>query len=517
LEMRLEKKALDKLFRRRDRIEIPDFQRGEVWDTPKKQAFLDTIQKNWFVPVIFLREIDEQHFECIDGQQRLNAIFGFYNNKFPLSRKYGKYGGNFYKDLPDRIKDLFDDYELHIVEIKDPEEGEVEELFQRLQLGVPLNAGEKLNALVGGMRDFALELSSHKFMKSKISVRNYRFAHLSICSQICLLEIEGVSDAKFKNLSKFFKDEIAFSENSQEARKILKVFDLLNRIFPNRVSALSNRASVVSIYLLVSDLLRKTSLKGKEAQLRKFYIDFLDKLSAEVEKGPLAKDTELIIYQSAVNQAADSKESIQIRHDVLMKRLAEFDTDFVQYTEKDAIMDRLTALESENEIFNLSDDIFESIGEINAICVSKSSGDMFKVTNKAFKRISDVEKAVVTKEDFGDFVDALYEIVYEGSGSLNRIPEKFKNEDSILFVIKFIRTDIRHDLEHGDQKEVARKKQRLVGIYQSYTNKTSLDSLRENELRQLQIKMLRNLSSFLVELKKYCVENMGKTSNNDGS
>jgi len=123
----------------------------------------------------------------------------------------------------------------------------------------------------------------------------------------------------------------------------------------------------------------------------------------------------------------------------------------------------------------------------------------------------------VTKEDFGDFVDALYEIVYEGSGSLNRIPEKFKNEDSILFVIKFIRTDIRHDLEHGDQKEVARKKQRLVGIYQSYTNKTSLDSLRENELRQLQIKMLRNLSSFLVELKKYCVENMGKTSNNDGS
>jgi len=56
--MRLEKKALDKLFRRRDRIEIPDFQRGQVWDVPKKQAFIDTIQKKWFVPVIFFGQLN---------------------------------------------------------------------------------------------------------------------------------------------------------------------------------------------------------------------------------------------------------------------------------------------------------------------------------------------------------------------------------------------------------------------------------------------------------------------------
>lgn len=90
MEMKLEKKALDKLFRRRDRIDIPDFQRGEVWDQEKNQIFMDSILRKWFVPVVFLRAVDEQHFECVDGQQRLNAIFGFYNNDFPLSRKYSE-------------------------------------------------------------------------------------------------------------------------------------------------------------------------------------------------------------------------------------------------------------------------------------------------------------------------------------------------------------------------------------------------------------------------------------------
>jgi hypothetical protein len=430
-----------------------------------------------------------------------------------LPRKYGKFGGNFYRDLPDKIKDLFDDYELHIVEISDPEEGEVEELFQRLQLGVPLNAGEKLNALGGDMRDFVVELSKHHFLEKKVAIRNYRFAYLSICSQVCLLEMEGITDAKFRNLSTFFKNHVILDKKSSKAKKIVRVFDLLNRIYPHRAPELSNRASIVSLYFLVSDLLRKTSLKGKESQIKKFYSGFLEKLSVEVEKGPLATDTELIIYQSAVNQAADSKESIQIRHDILMKRLTEFDSDFVQYTEKEAILSRLATLEKQDEIFNLSNDIFGLIGEANTICASKSVGEIFKVTNKVYKRIADVDEPVATKDDFGNFMDALYEIVYEGSGTLNRIPSKFKEDGSILIAIKLIRADLRHDLEHGKEKEIVKKRRHLAEIYNLLSNRPSLDSIEGKELLGLQTRILQDLKTLLVELKKYCTEELGKTQN----
>ena len=504
--MRLEKKALDKLFRRRDRIEIPDFQRGEVWNTEKNQVFMDTILKKWFVPVVFLRVVDEQNFECIDGQQRLNAIFGFYNNDFPLSKKYSKkFGGFFYRDLPDGVKDVFDDYELHIVQIHDPEEGEVEELFQRLQLGVPLNAGERLNAMRGDMRDFAVELSKHRFLVEKVSVRNYRFAFLSICSQICLLELKEINDAKFKNLSAFYKEYKVFNKKSQKAKKILRVFNFLNRMFGSKVSELSNRASIVSLYLLVSDLLEKTSLKGKEKTIKEFYIDFLRKLRSEVQKGSLAKDTELILYQSAVNQAADSKESIQRRHDILMKRLVEFDSDFEQFTEKDAIADRLEALEREREIRTLSNDIVLLIGECNEISFSKSKKEIFRTTTKMFKRIADLDRIASTKDDFGNFIDALYEIIYEGSGSLNRIPESFKKNGFIGFVIKFLRADIRHDLEHGTEKEIKKKKARLTKIYKKYISKTSISALKTRDLVKMQKGILQELKSFLEDLKKHCI------------
>jgi hypothetical protein len=507
MKMRLEKKALDKLFRRRDRIEIPDFQRGPVWSDDKSQAFMDTILKKWFVPVVFFRVIDEENFECIDGQQRLNAIFGFYNNDFPLSPKYSsKYGSLFYRDLPDKIKDVFDDYELFIVEIEEAEDSSIIELFQRLQLGVPLNAGEKMNAMQGDMRDFCVSLSKHVFLEQKVSVRDTRYAFLSICSQICLLELEGIRDAKFKNLKDFYERKGVFNKNSKKAQKILRVFEFLNKMFDSKVPELSNRASIISLYLLISNFIDKTSLKGKENSLKNFYINFLRELRAEVQKGPLAKDTELLLYQSAVNQAADSKESIQRRHDILMKRLFKFDKDFEQFAEKDAIAQRLEALEKEREIRTLSSDVVVLIGDCNEISVSKGGKEVFKITTKLLKRITDLEKMATTKDNFGNFVDALYEILYEGSGSLNRVPEIFKNDDDFIgFVIKFIRADFRHDLEHGSKQEIKKKKARLSKIYLKYSGKTAFSAMGKEDLVKVQEKMLEETKLFLQELKAKCI------------
>ena len=148
MRMELRPRSLDKLYKRRDRIEMPDWQRGKVWPQHKKQKLVDTILKGWHAPVLYFRKVGDETFECIDGQQRLSAVWEFYDNKLSLSEESQKlYGGPLYRDMKHAVQDRFDDYVFQIEEIEDATDDEVKELFQRLQLGTALNTPEKLNAI----------------------------------------------------------------------------------------------------------------------------------------------------------------------------------------------------------------------------------------------------------------------------------------------------------------------------------------------------------------------------------
>jgi hypothetical protein len=99
--------------------------------------------------------VDENSFECVDGQQRLNTIFEFFDDQLSLASETAtKYMATIYSDLPDTASDSFHDYEIEIEEIEDGSDDELEELFRRLQLGTPLYTAEKLNAIGSDMRNF---------------------------------------------------------------------------------------------------------------------------------------------------------------------------------------------------------------------------------------------------------------------------------------------------------------------------------------------------------------------------
>jgi len=73
--MKLERRsrAIDKIYKRRDRIEMPDFQREEVWPDTRKRLLIDSILKGWHLPKFYFRKVDEGTFDCVDGQQRLTG------------------------------------------------------------------------------------------------------------------------------------------------------------------------------------------------------------------------------------------------------------------------------------------------------------------------------------------------------------------------------------------------------------------------------------------------------------
>src|SRR6185369_12339381 len=104
-----QRRALDKIFKRRDRYEIPQWQRGKVWNDDKKRELIDSILRGWRLPKFYFVKVSEDQFEVVDGQQRLAAIFDFFSNELSLHEDaVSEFGGTQYKTLKSRFSDAFD-------------------------------------------------------------------------------------------------------------------------------------------------------------------------------------------------------------------------------------------------------------------------------------------------------------------------------------------------------------------------------------------------------------------------
>ncbi|MBG6098035.1 GmrSD restriction endonuclease domain-containing protein [Nocardioides luteus] len=67
------------------------YQRKLVWVEAEKQAFIDSLLKDMPVPLILVAEVTDdgvERLEVIDGLQRLNAIFSYFENEFGVPEGY---------------------------------------------------------------------------------------------------------------------------------------------------------------------------------------------------------------------------------------------------------------------------------------------------------------------------------------------------------------------------------------------------------------------------------------------
>src|SRR5260370_24006291 len=111
MKMTAEKRAIDKVFRRRDRYDIPDWQRQEVWGRERKQRLIDSILRGWKLPKFYFVKSSGETYLVEDGQQRLAAIWEFFSNEIPLSTESAKeFGGFFFKDLPRTVNHAISDF-----------------------------------------------------------------------------------------------------------------------------------------------------------------------------------------------------------------------------------------------------------------------------------------------------------------------------------------------------------------------------------------------------------------------
>jgi len=54
------RRALDKIYKRRDRYLIPEWQRGDVWNMERQQQLIDSILRGWKLPKFYFVKSDNE-------------------------------------------------------------------------------------------------------------------------------------------------------------------------------------------------------------------------------------------------------------------------------------------------------------------------------------------------------------------------------------------------------------------------------------------------------------------------
>ncbi len=310
----------------------PQYQRPEVWSDKKKQLLIDTILRGYDMPKIYLTNSsnNKYKYEVIDGQQRLRAIWGYYNNDYPLGDNsinlpIGDLSGKTHKHLPIDAKDTLDAYVLSVVFIEDASDVEIRDLFSRLQKGMPLNAPENRNAIMGNMRDFIAELTTHRIFKIiPVEDKRYRYADW-LAHVVCLELAGGATDIKAKNLTAMYQNHADFDVRSKEAKSIKKVLDFIFNAFDEAVPELNVQWGFIDFYLLISLLTREYVLKDKNQDFAAFYVGFEQERRSVEDPAELIEQNDfwakdLYDYIDAF-KAGGVRKNIEIRNQVYTHKL----------------------------------------------------------------------------------------------------------------------------------------------------------------------------------------------------
>lgn len=154
----------------------PFYQRRRRWNETRKSKLIESFIMNIPVPPCFLYESELARYEVMDGQQRISAIYDFYNNKFKLKglEQWPELNGRIYATLPSEIKRGLDRRSIsYIVLLKESAKTTDDEVLLRQQVFERLNTGgvelenQEIRHCIYHSKfdELLVELSSHDLLR----------------------------------------------------------------------------------------------------------------------------------------------------------------------------------------------------------------------------------------------------------------------------------------------------------------------------------------------------------------
>ncbi|MGW6023945.1 DUF262 domain-containing protein [Streptomyces sp. NPDC055099] len=284
--MRLRKSDLEVevLYNRIARGELdlqPDYQRGEVWDTARRQRLVDTILRGWYVPAIHVVRDGAGAESILDGQQRLRTIQAFMSNEFRFSAKIEPpnpelepFDGYLFDQLPENLRKRFQRFEISVVTLTDYDPAEPSELFFRLNQQYALTPSEKRNALFGAARDQVKDVVSSLIeagllRREVVGFSNGRLAYDDVIARVCVALQEGTLRLQLSNtyIEKFYRSSDFSPSVTQRARDA--GIALMAALQGQKVMRF-NKATLFTWLIFTDHVLRNTETPIPQAFIKSF-------------------------------------------------------------------------------------------------------------------------------------------------------------------------------------------------------------------------------------------------------
>lgn len=326
---------IEKLHKERTRISFPEYQREKsLWSHQKKSLLIDSILQDIDIPKLYFNRSEKGDYEVVDGQQRLWAIWEYLDDEYGYPPD-GTSKARKFSQLSAATKDSIKNYYLQITIFEDAKEDYLRKLFVRLQLGLLVNTGERLNAATGAMKDLVFgKLAAHTFIK-KLGIPVRRFAKQTLCAQICInsfrrAKLKTFERTRWEDLRDFFQEyERPQAKDLEFFRKrvgiINTVLDQLWKCFGDRTKELRNRSYILSVYLFFEELIEKDGLSRED---QKVFLNLVfrlwKRLREEARAGIDRKNRDLYSFQTLLSSAPGEKYQIERRHQKLVENYDHF-------------------------------------------------------------------------------------------------------------------------------------------------------------------------------------------------
>lgn len=254
----------------RDQIDMqPPYQRqGRLWSSSDKAYLIDTIINGYDVPKLYLADFQSGEndlnrkrlpFAIIDGKQRLEAIFDFFDNKLVLNPDFIwkenpslSLGGLSLRDLRasyPQVAEAFETESLDIMSVVTSDEDEINELFIRLNRSKPLTGAEVRNAMTGPVPEVTRAVCKHEFFTQIIRFNVARAADYNAASKLLIFEYQQkIVSTKKSDLDRFAQDSKIDRDRVELAgRRTADNLDRMVEVFLPKDELLSS-AGIVPVY-----------------------------------------------------------------------------------------------------------------------------------------------------------------------------------------------------------------------------------------------------------------------------
>ena len=224
----LDKMTVDYLHDRyqRGRIDVqPDYQRSKAWSDKLKHELIDTVLHEWPMGLIMLN-LDQKpdsdgkpvdHFDVVDGQQRLRCLFEYLAGVEDWTKNVGKKKkSEQYDSLSEATQERFKGYRVSVALMKDYETDEILDVFSRLQNGRPLRIGEKVKSLRSPHKRHLKQLADHGLFELEgASIHKTRDAHWNLSAVFYkgMYNNNPLERHEYERLEAFLQDGQGFDDN----------------------------------------------------------------------------------------------------------------------------------------------------------------------------------------------------------------------------------------------------------------------------------------------------------------